>query len=196
MVWVMGVGGEGWPEGGAPGRGAPHCGAAALLRRLPDPCPAPRFHTPFTQGLQTPQNLHTLPHNPGQSTTSACPPLTPPRPQTTSSPAPPPRTPPPSDDDVRLARRIQRDVRERGRGVAGVIEQYTRVRGGREVGAWGWAGGWGQSGWYGGLGWAGAAPCAANQTPLHKLPPPHTHTRTHLNAPPLRPPRNCHPPSL
>ena len=32
-----------------------------------------------------------------------------------------------TDDDVRLARRIQRDVKERGRDVAGVIEQYTRV---------------------------------------------------------------------
>lgn len=31
-----------------------------------------------------------------------------------------------TDDDVRLARRIQRDVAERGRDVAGVIEQYTR----------------------------------------------------------------------
>lgn len=31
-----------------------------------------------------------------------------------------------TDDDVRLARRIQRDVRQRGRDVAGVIEQYTR----------------------------------------------------------------------
>jgi uridine kinase len=29
---------------------------------------------------------------------------------------------------VRLARRIQRDVQERGRDVAAVIEQYTRVR--------------------------------------------------------------------
>ena len=37
-------------------------------------------------------------------------------------------TPPPlhPDDDVRLARRIQRDVAERGRDVVGVIEQYTR----------------------------------------------------------------------
>jgi len=31
-----------------------------------------------------------------------------------------------TDDDVRLARRIQRDVSERGRNVAGVIEQYTK----------------------------------------------------------------------
>jgi uridine kinase len=31
-----------------------------------------------------------------------------------------------TDDDVRLARRIQRDVAVRGRDVAGVIEQYTR----------------------------------------------------------------------
>lgn len=31
-----------------------------------------------------------------------------------------------TDDDVRLARRIQRDVAQRGRDVAGVIEQYTR----------------------------------------------------------------------
>jgi uridine kinase len=31
-----------------------------------------------------------------------------------------------TDDDVRLARRIQRDVAARGRDVAGVIEQYTR----------------------------------------------------------------------
>ncbi|KAI8466809.1 MAG: putative uracil phosphoribosyl transferase [Monoraphidium minutum] len=31
-----------------------------------------------------------------------------------------------TDDDVRLARRIQRDVQQRGRDVAGVIEQYTR----------------------------------------------------------------------
>ncbi|KAK9854764.1 hypothetical protein WJX84_001359 [Apatococcus fuscideae] len=31
-----------------------------------------------------------------------------------------------TDDDVRLARRIQRDVALRGRDVAGVIEQYTR----------------------------------------------------------------------
>lgn len=31
-----------------------------------------------------------------------------------------------TDDDVRLARRIQRDVKHRGRDVAGVIEQYTR----------------------------------------------------------------------
>ncbi|KAF8062067.1 UKL1 [Scenedesmus sp. PABB004] len=31
-----------------------------------------------------------------------------------------------TDDDVRLARRIQRDVQARGRDVAGVIEQYTR----------------------------------------------------------------------
>jgi uridine kinase len=31
-----------------------------------------------------------------------------------------------TDDDVRLGRRIQRDVAERGRDVAGVIEQYTR----------------------------------------------------------------------
>lgn len=31
-----------------------------------------------------------------------------------------------TDDDVRLARRIQRDVAERGRDIAGVIEQYTR----------------------------------------------------------------------
>ncbi|KAI8470578.1 MAG: uracil phosphoribosyltransferase-domain-containing protein [Monoraphidium minutum] len=31
-----------------------------------------------------------------------------------------------TDDDVRLARRIQRDVQERGRDIAGVIEQYTR----------------------------------------------------------------------
>eukprot|EP00877_Chromochloris_zofingiensis_P004396 jgi/Chrzof1/13958/Cz08g19120.t1 len=31
-----------------------------------------------------------------------------------------------TDDDVRLARRIQRDVQERGRDVTGVIEQYTR----------------------------------------------------------------------
>lgn len=34
-----------------------------------------------------------------------------------------------TDDDVRLARRIQRDVQQRGRDVAGVIEQYTRVSG-------------------------------------------------------------------
>ena len=34
-----------------------------------------------------------------------------------------------TDDDVRLARRIRRDVAARGRDVAGVIEQYTRVRG-------------------------------------------------------------------
>ena len=33
-----------------------------------------------------------------------------------------------SDDDVRLARRIKRDVAERGRDVAGVIEQYTKFR--------------------------------------------------------------------
>ncbi|KFM26083.1 Uridine kinase-like protein 1, chloroplastic, partial [Auxenochlorella protothecoides] len=31
-----------------------------------------------------------------------------------------------TDDDVRLARRIQRDVADRGRDVAGVIEQYTK----------------------------------------------------------------------
>ncbi|KAL3148876.1 hypothetical protein ABBQ32_001746 [Trebouxia sp. C0010 RCD-2024] len=31
-----------------------------------------------------------------------------------------------TDDDVRLARRIQRDVADRGRDVAGVIEQYTQ----------------------------------------------------------------------
>lgn len=31
-----------------------------------------------------------------------------------------------TDDDVRLARRIQRDVAHRGRDVASVIEQYTR----------------------------------------------------------------------
>eukprot|EP01024_Parvocaulis_polyphysoides_P030044 TRINITY_DN2730_c0_g1_i7.p1 TRINITY_DN2730_c0_g1~~TRINITY_DN2730_c0_g1_i7.p1 ORF type:complete len:322 (-),score=15.98 TRINITY_DN2730_c0_g1_i7:527-1378(-) len=31
-----------------------------------------------------------------------------------------------TDDDVRLARRIQRDVEERGRDVNGVIEQYTK----------------------------------------------------------------------
>uniref|UniRef100_A0A061RT66 Uridine kinase n=1 Tax=Tetraselmis sp. GSL018 TaxID=582737 RepID=A0A061RT66_9CHLO len=31
-----------------------------------------------------------------------------------------------TDDDVRLARRIQRDVADRGRDVVGVIEQYTR----------------------------------------------------------------------
>jgi hypothetical protein len=31
-----------------------------------------------------------------------------------------------TDDDVRLARRIQRDVTCRGRDVAGVIEQYTK----------------------------------------------------------------------
>ena len=31
-----------------------------------------------------------------------------------------------TDDDVRLARRIQRDVAERGRDVGGVIEQYTK----------------------------------------------------------------------
>ena len=31
-----------------------------------------------------------------------------------------------TDDDVRLARRIQRDVADRGRDMAGVIEQYTR----------------------------------------------------------------------
>ncbi|GAX74417.1 hypothetical protein CEUSTIGMA_g1865.t1 [Chlamydomonas eustigma] len=31
-----------------------------------------------------------------------------------------------TDDDVRLARRIQRDVTERGRDVGGVIEQYTK----------------------------------------------------------------------
>ena len=31
-----------------------------------------------------------------------------------------------TDDDVRLARRIQRDVAQRGRDVAGVIEQYTK----------------------------------------------------------------------
>lgn len=31
-----------------------------------------------------------------------------------------------TDDDVRLARRIQRDVAVRGRDVAGVIEQYTK----------------------------------------------------------------------
>lgn len=31
-----------------------------------------------------------------------------------------------TDDDVRLARRIQRDIEERGRDVSGVIEQYTR----------------------------------------------------------------------
>jgi uridine kinase len=30
------------------------------------------------------------------------------------------------DDDVRLARRIQRDVQHRGRDVASVIHQYTR----------------------------------------------------------------------
>jgi uridine kinase len=33
---------------------------------------------------------------------------------------------PPPDDDVRLGRRIQRDVAHRGRDVASVIEQYTR----------------------------------------------------------------------
>lgn len=32
----------------------------------------------------------------------------------------------PADDDVRLARRIQRDVEHRGRDVGGVIQQYTR----------------------------------------------------------------------
>lgn len=31
-----------------------------------------------------------------------------------------------TDDDVRLARRIQRDVAERGRDVEGVIQQYTK----------------------------------------------------------------------
>ncbi|KDD72502.1 phosphoribulokinase/uridine kinase, partial [Helicosporidium sp. ATCC 50920] len=31
-----------------------------------------------------------------------------------------------TDDDVRLARRIQRDVAERGREIGGVLEQYTR----------------------------------------------------------------------
>jgi uridine kinase len=31
-----------------------------------------------------------------------------------------------TDDDVRLARRIQRDVAERGRDVGGVIRQYTQ----------------------------------------------------------------------
>jgi uridine kinase len=31
-----------------------------------------------------------------------------------------------TDDDVRLARRIQRDVAVRGRDVAGVIDQYTK----------------------------------------------------------------------
>lgn len=31
-----------------------------------------------------------------------------------------------ADDDVRLARRIQRDVQERGRDVTGVLEQYQR----------------------------------------------------------------------
>jgi uridine kinase len=31
-----------------------------------------------------------------------------------------------ADDDVRLARRIQRDVQHRGRDVHGVIEQYQR----------------------------------------------------------------------
>lgn len=31
-----------------------------------------------------------------------------------------------TDDDVRLARRIQRDVAFRGRDIKGVIEQYTR----------------------------------------------------------------------
>jgi uridine kinase len=30
-----------------------------------------------------------------------------------------------SDDDVRLARRIQRDVQHRGRDIASVIHQYT-----------------------------------------------------------------------
>ena len=30
----------------------------------------------------------------------------------------------PADDDMRLGRRIQRDVQERGRDVAGVIAQY------------------------------------------------------------------------
>lgn len=32
----------------------------------------------------------------------------------------------PADDDVRLARRIQRDVQDRGRDVTGVLEQYQR----------------------------------------------------------------------
>jgi uridine kinase len=31
-----------------------------------------------------------------------------------------------ADDDVRLARRIQRDVQSRGRDVSSVIEQYTK----------------------------------------------------------------------
>jgi len=39
-----------------------------------------------------------------------------------------------TDDDVRLARRIQRDVQQRGRDVAGVIEQYTKVGGKGELG--------------------------------------------------------------
>jgi uridine kinase len=35
-----------------------------------------------------------------------------------------------TDDDMRLARRIQRDVAERDRSIAGVLEQVIRTTGG------------------------------------------------------------------